>query len=548
VNDPIAELRVVHEDDLEEDEKPDLQSEVKDEQMDVDSDSDVDTKEDIITRPKLRFPSPDFSWLPPIPNLSVIQPPEPDSPSTSTRPRLGVESVTVPSAIIDRYRTRIPFTSSSLTAQTTYNAPISSSIIRLPPGTTSLPDLISTYADTKGETSVAIRPNGYRFQALDLLRRQIATPDAYSPHDILAVKGTVAGPRFTPIAVPSHPVANNPEQAGILSRLLHSIQSANLPSELRERLTSLRPPLAQKRDGQPLTYGPGLRGADESTLLRAQGKEVTKDEGVNFHYATWDSGPRGLEKFSRPNLPRGKKVIKYVEGEDIPRQEKRKASQPPPGENIGSGSGLGGRTLKIRLGDSLSPVPPAVSGSGSATSPGINVNINADAAIASTTPSVITPGGSVGPTLKLKLKRDSLDIPTTPLGETTGTGPRHSPRNTISPLPQTDINPTNGPDAGLPPQSLRDSPTTSSFTFPTPPPDLGLPHRSARLSASPLNPTVGLPDVPVQHGGGSSTRAEQGVVKTEQMEIEGVSGRDGGAQVKNGTAEPESALSPSKQV
>lgn len=548
MNDPIAELRVVHEDDLVEDEKPDLQSEVKDEQMDVDSDSDIDTKEDIITQPKLRFPSPDFSWLPPIPNLSVIQPPEPDSPSTSTRTRLGVESVTVPSAIIDRYRTRIPFTSSSLTTQTTYNAPISPSTTRFPAGTTSLPDLISTYADTKGETSVAIRPNGYRFQALDLLRRQIATPDTYSPHDILAVRGTVAGPRFTPIAVPSHPVANNPEQSGILSRLLHSIQSANLPSELRERLTSLRPPLAQKRDGQPLTYGPGLRGADESTLLRAQGKEVTKDEVVNFHYATWDSGPRGLEKFSRPNLPRGKKVIKYVEGEDIPRQEKRKASQPPPGENVGSGSGLGGRTLKIRLGDSLSPVPPGASGSGSATSPGINVNINADAAIASTTSPVITPGGSVGPTLKLKIKRDSLDIPTTPLGETTGTGPRHSPRNTISPLPPTDINPTNGPDAGLPPQSLRDSLTTSSFTFPPPPPDSGLPHRSARLSASPLNPTVGLPDVPVQHGDGSSTRAEQGVVKTEQMELEGVSGRDGAAQVKDGTAEPESALSPSKQV
>jgi hypothetical protein len=497
--------------------------------LDSDSDMDTDTKEDTDKRPKLRFPSPDFSWLPPIPNLSVIHPPEPDSPSTNTRTRSAVESITVPSAIIDRYRTRIPFTSSSLTTQTTYNVSIPPSTSRLPAGTTSLPDLISTYADTKGETSVAIRPNGYRFQALDLLRRQIASPDAYSPHDILAVRGTVAGPRFTPIAVPSHPVANNPEQVGILSRLLHSIQSANLPSELRERLTSLRPPLPQKRDGQSLTYGPGLRGADESTLLRAQGKEATKDEVVNFHYATWDSGPRGLEKFSRPNLPRGKKVNKYVEGEDVPRQEKRKASQPTPGEN----AGLGGRILKIRLGDSLSPVPPVTSGSGSGTNPIPSPGIIIDATASSTTPPVITPGASSsGPTLKLKIKRDSLDIAT---GDRDTTGPRHSPRNTISPLPQPDA------DTGLPPQSLRDSPTTSSFSFPLPPPpaDLGLPHRSARLSASPLNPTVGLPDV----GGmaGPSRDGGEGVVKMESMEVDGEPAGDV-AQLKDGTAEPDPAL------
>jgi hypothetical protein len=560
IQNPIAELRIVHDDDIEEDEdedeKPEVdgEGEVKDEQMDVDSDTELDpnlksspvpTADEIKSRPKLRFPSPDFSWLPPIPDLSTQQP-EPSSSSTTTRPRHAVESVTVPSAIIDRYRTRIPFASSSLASRSTYAKPIQPDTKRLPPGTSSLPDLISTYADTKGEMSVSIRPNGYRLQALDLLRRQIAAPEGYSPHDSLAVKGSVPGPRFTPIAVPPHPVAVNPAQEGILSRLLHSIQSANLPSELRERLTTLRPPLAQKRDGQPLTYGPGIRGADDAALARAQGKEPQKEDEV-YSYATWDSGPRGLEKFSRPNLPRGKKVIKYVEGEEIPRQDKRKASLAPPDAQSG---GLG-RTLRIKLGDSVSPAPPGVD---PIPSPGLGVT-----GTTTTTPPVITPGGT---TLKLKFKRDSLDVPTLPVGgssdisgNTTGT-PRHSPRSGISPLPvpilQTDTSgsPAAANNNGPPlPQAARNSPSQSSLLLPSnagsglrhsprnstsslpptyspksssthnghgglPPTSLrhsnspasqslsphtnnekGLPHRSARLSVSPLNPNIPLPDV-----------------------------------------------------
>ena len=550
IQNPIAELRVVHDDDIEEDEsedeKPELEGDeqVKNERMDVDSDTDLDpniksspapTIDETLSRVKLRFPSPDFSWLPPIPDLSNQQP-EPSSPSATTRPRHAVESITVPSAIIDRYRTRIPFTSSSLTSQTTYAKPIQQDTKRLPPGTSSLPDLISTYADTKGEMSVSIRPNGYRLQALDLLRRQIAAPEGYSPQDTLAVKGSVPGPRFTPIAVPPHPVAVNPAQEGILSRLLHSIQSANLPSELRERLTTLRPPLAQKRDGQPLTYGPGIRGADDAALARAQGKEPQKEDEV-YSFATWDSGPRGLEKFSRPNLPRGKKVIKYVEGEDTPRQDKRKASLAPPDAQSG---GLG-RTLRIKLGDSVSPAPP---GADLVPSPGLGVS-----GTTITTPPVIVPGGT---TLKLKFKRDSLDIPNPSVGgssdtngNTTGT-PRHSPRGGVSPLPnqtsQTDdsIPPATGNDNAGPSQAARGSPSQSSLLLPTneisgprhsprhstsllpptnghsglPPTSLrnsnspasqslsphtindkGLPHRSARLSVSPLNPNIPLPDV-----------------------------------------------------
>jgi hypothetical protein len=68
---------------------------------------------------------------------------------------------------------------------------------------------------------------------------------------------------------------------------------------------------------------------------------------------------------------------------------------------------------------------------------------------------------------------------------------------------------------------------------------LGLPHRSARLSASPLNPTVGLPDV----GGmaGPSRDGGEGVVKMESMEVDGEPAGDV-AQLKDGTAEPDPAL------
>jgi hypothetical protein len=483
--DPIAELRLVHEDDLEEggleDEKPEVDAEdeeAKDEPMEVDSYTE-DSKADPIRKlstdasppTKLRFPSPDFSWLPPIPDSSVIHRPDPASPSAATQSRAAVESVSVPSAIVDRYRTRIPFSASSLTTQSTYNAPSSPPTKRLPIGTSSLPDLISTYSDTKGETSVAIRPNGYRFQALDLLRRQIAAPETYSPSDTLSVKGAVPGPRFTPIAVPPHPVAINPDQSGLLSRLLHSIQSVNLPSELRERLTTLRPPLAQKRDGQPLTYGPAIRGADDAALFKAQGKESTEQDQV-YAYATWDSGPRGLEKFSRPNLPRGKKVIKYVEGEDIPRQEKRKASEAP----NGTGSGLvpgPARTLKLKIGESLSPAP----GGSPIPSPGLGASIVEEGL----TPPLATPGGT---TLKLRIKRESADVQTPTMPISSG----HSESNPMDALPGSTLFSTsnaangNAHEKGLPEQSLRDhhveASRDTSFTNPSAV-DTGLPHGSA---------------------------------------------------------------------
>jgi hypothetical protein len=336
-DDSIAELKVVPTDEIKQEEDDDddeddneEEQDVKDEPMDSEGDITMD-EEEIPPKTELqsppttlvRFPSPDYSWLPPLPDPLATSRPDPSSPTAAKRqPERAVEATSAPASIFERYKTRILFTSSSIASQAHYLDPptSSSSDTDLPPSTSSLGHLISTYAETKGELTTNIRQNGYRLQALDLLRRQIAPPDAYAPSDSLSIQGCVSGPRVTPITVPPHPVPVNPEQSGILSRLVHSIHSPNLPPELRERLTSVRPPLAQKKDGQPLYYGPGLRGADEAALMRAQGKEPEQQEEV-LSYATWDSGPRGIEKFSRGSLPRGKKVIKYVEGEDVPRQE-----------------------------------------------------------------------------------------------------------------------------------------------------------------------------------------------------------------------------------
>lgn len=423
-DEPISELKVVPTDEIKEEDHDSVdvdeeEQDVKEESIDNDGDIKMDghdqqakTELQSPLKPLVQFPSPDFSWLPPLPDPLATTRPDLSSPTAAKRqPERAVEATSAPASIFERYKTRIPFASSSIPSQAHYLEPhiTSQQDAKLPPASTSLPHLISTYAETKGEPTVNLRPNGYRLQALDLLRRQIAPPDAYAPSDSLTVQGCVSGPRVTPIAVPPHPVPVNPEQSGILSRLVHAIHSPNLPPELRERLTSVRPPLAQKKDGQPLYYGPGLRGADEAALMRAQGKEPEQQEEV-LSYATWDSGPRGIEKFSRGALPRGKKVIKYVEGEDVPRQEKRPA-----------GDSAAPRTLRIKLGDSVSPAPPAIGspagGPGTLVSPpvatpnGTTLRLNFSPAPPpngsgehTTTPPIVTPGGT---TLKLKIKRDS---------------------------------------------------------------------------------------------------------------------------------------------
>jgi hypothetical protein len=428
---------------------------------------DITPKAENVTPPTplLRFPSPDYSWLPPLPDPTALPQPDASSPTNTRRPDRAIEAIAAPASIFDRYKTRIPFSSSSIASQTMYTTPPSSSDkdVALPPGSTSLPHLIATYAETKGEPTVNIRPNGYRLQALDLLRRQIASPDAFTPLDTLTTQGCVSGPRVTPIAIPPHQVPINPDHDGILSRLVHSIHSANLPPDLRERLTSLRPPLAQKKEGQQLYYGPGLRGADESALSRAQGKEP-ESEGL-LHYATWDSGPRGIEKFSRPTLPRGKKVIKFVEGEDVPRQDKRPATT---STTEGVGGAAPTRTLRIKLGDSVSPAPPQ---SGS--------NI---------TPPIMTPGGT---TFRLKIKRDSQDILTPGTDTRTGILGQNETGMPTLPAPAS--------DQGLPGISIRYQPDSTSSAAP----DSGLPQRQpdstdTRLDMqsrpSPVDQTLPLPE------------------------------------------------------
>lgn len=383
---------------------------------------------------RMRFRSPDYSWLPPRPDVhNTPQVRAVDLTANDTEKQKDTlaisESVAAPSSIADRYRTRVPFASSSLGSQAIYETPLPQPTRRtIAPPSTSLPHLIQTYNDTRNEMSVAIRPNGFRLQALDLLRRQIAAPDGYGPDDSLVAPDVVPGPRISPIAVPPHPVSINPSQQGILSQLVHSIHSANLPPELRERLTSLRPPLAQKRDGQSLTYGPGIRGADQAALLKHQGKPAEEKDEV-YAFATWDSGPRGQEKFSRGTLPRDKKVIKFVEGDEFPRQqEKRKSVEVGAGESTPAPR----TTLRLKLGDSVSPAPPSSAGQ------------NGPSSSAKAEPPLATPGGT---TIKLRLPGSQEPRSVSPAGTSARVedeGPRGTPAEEIpkfristrSPLPQ----------------------------------------------------------------------------------------------------------------
>ena len=498
IHEPIAQLRLVPTDELEdvdetvEDEdgladSESYQGEVKEEPMDVDMEH-ISDKEASKSAHRIRFHSPDFSWLPPLPDTDGSKPShqlagtDPRAADVKVDPK-DLGPVSAPSSIADRYRTRIPFTSSSLSAQTIHTNPAppgARRIVTTPP--TSLPTLIQTYTDTRGEMSVAIRPNGHRLQALDLLRRQVTTPEDFNPSDSLSGTDTVPSPKYTPIAVPPLPVGVNPDKSGILSQLVHSIHSGNLPPELRERLTSLRPPLPQKGPSGPSFYGPAIRGADTAALLRHQGKQPEAVDEV-YAQATWDVGPRGEEKFSRGTLPRGKKIIKHVEGEDAPRQEKRKSVVDLPaggGGGAASSSGGGGRTtLRLKLGDSASPAP---------------------AGGQLPTPPLATPGGT---TIRLRVpgsQEPSKSTSPAPLQGSILFSPSHptppinghiSPGAVTSTTPQPPSQQaTKEADAPNITPTSETSPATGST------PVQPSPHRSSRLSASPQVNSVALHSLP----------------------------------------------------
>jgi len=351
VEEPLAEMKLVP------------NSQIPKAEMDIDSEEEEEGEEDEdvdmvdeepyghanFARP-IRFKSPDFSWLPPLPG-DVDAPPEIAKEALATTAAAAVEEHAVaaepaPSlSIIDRYRRRIPFSQSQLAASRPFVDPPAPPLTKpLPPATTSFPALAAAFAATKGEPSIALRQTPLRHQASELLRRTIASPDEYTPEDTLFVP--MAGPRSTPI-IPSHsltdsiqphpiPLNSNP---GLLSKLVHTIHSPHLPPELRNRLTSIRPPVPQVQDGEPILYGEPVRGPSEAALLRAKGKIAdaeTADQGLL--QATWQVPLRGADKWRRP-LPTGSKVVQSGKGEDKPR---RPPGAKPPGTPSDAGAAGGG--------------------------------------------------------------------------------------------------------------------------------------------------------------------------------------------------------------
>ncbi|WWD08067.1 hypothetical protein V865_006177 [Kwoniella europaea PYCC6329] len=318
----------------------------EDEQIKVEPEEEVEMEERLYI---YRHKSPDFSWLPPLPSINnqPQQGPtspgtrEPDQPSSS-------EAIPLPApsqSIADRYRRPISYASSQLSQAHPFHdppRPQPSSSIPISPAPSSLPNLISTYAAIASDPSITLRQTDLRRQATELLRQTILTVDSYSPSPTLTtpippVRASSIVPSHSDILpqklLPVNPNSNSNANGGLLSSMVHQINSPNLPYTLRERLTSLRPPVVQNRNDQPIFYNDPVRGPDESSLMKLKGKHHanTKTEGEDgvggeegkkiWLKQTWDSGPRGIDKWSKPFLPKGKKVIIQREGEKKPRMD-----------------------------------------------------------------------------------------------------------------------------------------------------------------------------------------------------------------------------------
>lgn len=361
------------ESDEEEDEEEDDEEEEEDAdgegmEVDVKQEPEVDEEEEDAKwalRTKYRPKSPDMSWLPPLPTDQI----------TAGGTGMGtvaapLDTAPAPQSVADRYRRPVAFATSSLAeAHTFSDPPAVSPAPVLPSAPSSFSSLIDTYQAVVSEPSVALRQTDGRRQAADLLRLTVGNPEIFTPKDTLSIP--LPPPHVSPI-VPTHsetlpakllPV--NPNQTGIVSSLLHQIRSPYLPPPLRERLTALRPPMPQNNDNGPILYGPPVRGADESALAKARGKAVG-DEPELYFRATWDSGPRGSERWSRGDLPTGKKVMRYVEGQKYPRESagakalRLKINEKAPGIVDGREPSPGSASspnvgIKLRLG---APKPP----------------------------------------------------------------------------------------------------------------------------------------------------------------------------------------------
>ncbi|KAK8846677.1 hypothetical protein IAR55_005764 [Kwoniella newhampshirensis] len=403
VDEGIAHLKLVPKAELDDEEETISEDVTMDEDVHVKTESEQDLEvEEKVTGFVYRPSSPDLSWLPPMPtsdHTTSCQPTEPSS-STETTADTPATASAPPQSVADRYRRPISYASSQLSQSHPFVDPPRPSITTpLPPAPSSLSNLIDTYQAIAQDPSVALRQTDLRRQATDLLRNFIAPVDSFSPKDTLVTP--IPPVRATPI-VPSHsdvlpqkllPV--NPRPTGILSSLVHQIQSPHLPPPLRERLTSLRPPIAQVRDGNPILYGEPVRGPDDAALLKAIGKHVdVEGEGNAQAYAylqqTWDSGPKGVEKFSKGRLPTGKKVIMSKEGESVPRMSEETKREREEAQKV-----------KLRLpivGGGLSPgaatMPTTVGGGGGGgTGEGTNGSVS--------------PGG--GMVMKIKLAAPKKD-------------------------------------------------------------------------------------------------------------------------------------------
>ena len=300
-----------------------------------------------------RNQSPDMSWLPPLPGQDTqtqVQVVKPD-PEHQFLPSPA-------STIAERYRKRIPFSQSQLGASRPFVEPSNNyPPFHSGPAPSSLQSLVEVYKATAGEPSIALRPSHLREQATDLLRRTIASPDDYSPEDTLI--SPLPPPRTTPIVpshsesntIPPHPLPLDPDRTGLLSSLVHQIKSPHLPPTLRDRLTSIRPPIPQKRldGGAHILFGEPVKGPSLAALTRAKGKQPEAGEDEGLLRATWDSGPSGMEKWGRGTLPTGKKVVQSGQGESRPRLPPGTRAEDRPSVDGGVNGDGAARSLRVRL-------------------------------------------------------------------------------------------------------------------------------------------------------------------------------------------------------
>lgn len=326
------------------------EAEDPDEQMYWDGDLKVES---------IRHQSPDFSWLPPLPG-DEAHPEIPahishEDPATAT---------TAPAAalnIIDRYRRRIPFAQSQLSASRTFaDPPRPATAQPLPVATSSFDSLATAYNAILGEFTVTMREAPLRQQAADLLRRTIASGEEFSPQDTLCVQ--IPGPRSTPIVpsylvteanmkareeksekeadksekqdgksiivpelIPPRAIPLNPNKDGVLTQLIHQIRSAHLPPSLRERLSSIRHPVRARiatedasGKGEGPVYEPAVSGPSTVALAKARLKQVDPTMDPGMVQPTWPMPPRGLARWSA-GLPEDD-VVQNGVGEPLARR------------------------------------------------------------------------------------------------------------------------------------------------------------------------------------------------------------------------------------